>query len=179
MINYKYELWKTGITDYCNALAESFTAELLTNHRDISLGWLGTTLIAQSLKVKQIILCESSNEIKLQTYGFLDDLSRNELLPTVIHHLAQCTEDGRRHQLAGQDTSHEMNKISELAAALEKRLHREVPLKEIDIAVAWLTIGVAALLVHWNEPIDTAKPAIIQYINCLDLEDLSQQGRKS
>ncbi|MCU7962094.1 MULTISPECIES: hypothetical protein [unclassified Shewanella] len=173
MINFEYELWKTEITDYCNALAESFTTELLTNHRDVSLGWLGTTLIAQSLKVKQIVLRESSNEIKLQTYGFLDDLSRNELLPTVIRHLAQCTEDGRRHQLAGQDSCVEMNKISELAVVLEKRLHRGVTLKEIDIAVAWLTIGVAALLVHWNEPIDTANAAIMQYIDRLELDDIN------
>lgn len=178
MINYEYELWKTEITDYCNALAELFAAELLTNHKDVSLGWLGTTLIAQSLKVKQLILSESCNEIKQQTHDFLDDLSRNELLPTAIRHLAQCTEDGRRHQLTGQDSCDEMNKISELAAALEKRLHQRVPLKEIDVAVAWLTIGVAALLVHWNEPIDTAKSAIMQYIDRLDLDNLSQQGNK-
>lgn len=69
-----------------------------------------------------------------------------------------------------------MNKISELVTVLIKRLHRGVTLKEMDIAVAWLVIGVAALLVHWNEPINTAKPAIKQYIDCLDLEDLSLQG---
>lgn len=172
--------WVNRINRYCSLFAAELAKELNTNHKDISLGWVGATLLNQSMSQKVRQLGHDKSMVIEESVEFVKSLASPTvtILPAINKHLVTCGNSGRNHDLDSERGVKEMNRISDLVIDVTNRV--SMPgIDTMDMAVAWFAAGVSAFVQHWGYPIHQCTPQLIEYIKTTAFETVTTAKRVS